>query len=301
MDAFAAYELDDKGRAKLVDYEPADAHGSLSVKALSRLLPLMNTGMSEYEAIQEAYPDQQSVAQQPKLPALVEQQKLPRELHDLTNPIVRRALTEVRKVVNAIVREHGLPRQVVVELAREMKQSKKQRDETSKRNRTREKTREAAADLSVEYGGTRRREDILRVMLWKEQGHVCPYTGRSIPQSALFNGETDIDHILPRWLSGDDSQLNKVLVFRAANREKGNRTPAEWLGKDSEAFREMIHRATERCEAREMPWGKLNRLRQDSVDAEGFLSRQLNDTRYISRQAVRFIELLYPAELRRNE
>ena len=300
---FVAAGCDEKGLAKLKKYNPSDAYGSYSIKTLERLIPLMADGArSEHDAVAEAYPEKVQIAQLTKLPALVQKELLPRGFKNLSNPVVTRALTEIRKVVNAIVRVHGLPRQIVVEMARQMKQGKKARDKVSKQNRDRQDARRAARDRVAELGGNpESRSDVLRVLLWEEQGHLCAYSGRPISQAHLFNASTELDHILPRWRSADDSQMNKVLVFAAQNQEKGDKTPAEWLGSESEKFHELVERARGRCQSGAMPWAKLKRLQAETVDADGFTSRQLNDTSYIARLTVSFLELLYPAELRSGE
>ncbi len=48
---------------------------------------------------------------------------------DLRNPIVQKALFEIRKVVNAIVREYGKPARIKIEMAREVQGSRQQREE----------------------------------------------------------------------------------------------------------------------------------------------------------------------------
>ena len=52
-------------------------------------------------------------------------------------------------------------------------------------------------------------------------------------------GYCEVDHALPYSRSFDDSMSNKVLVLTKENRDKGNRTPYEYLGgaNDSAAWR----------------------------------------------------------------
>ncbi len=297
----ARYDISEKNRKRLVDFEPPSGYMGYSRKAIEKLLPYLEEGCNEYEAVSRAYPDRQEGKALDSLPALISK-GLPGELTNLTNPVVRRALVEVRKVVNALIREYGKPRQIVVELAREMKGGPKERKEASKRMRHREAERKKAAQEVASLGGNpESREDILRYLLWKEQGQRCPYSGRTIACSHLFTGEVDIDHILPRWQSLDDSQLNKVLCFRDQNRQKGQRTPAEWLGENSEEFQHLLRRVDEMCRKSGMNWGKYRKFQQIHVEAEGFARRQLNDTRYITRLVVRYLNLLYPPALREGE
>lgn len=42
------------------------------------------------------------------------------KLEDITNPVVRRAVSQTIKVINAIIRRYGSPERINIELAREM-------------------------------------------------------------------------------------------------------------------------------------------------------------------------------------
>ena len=287
---------------KLAGWAPADGYLAYSEKAVRRLLPHLEEGKNEFEAIQLAYPERAEADRFDRLPALNDK-RLPHELRDITNPVVRRALVEVRKVVNALIREQGLPRRIVIEMGREMKGGPEERKRASKQNAQRRREREDAALKVMELGGNpRSRSDVNRYLLWKEQGGTCLYTGRPIPQNEIVTGgEWEVDHILPRWQSLDDSLANKVLVHRSANQEKGDRTPAQWLGFDSQEHRQLLQRAEDAFRGNPGLRGKLGRLRQPEVEADGFARRQLNDTRYITKLVSRYLSLLYPAELRQGE
>ena len=64
----------------------------------------------------------------------------------IRNPIVIRALTEHRKVVNAIIGKCGKPARIHIELLRELKKPKDAREKIWKENLSREKRNEAAED-----------------------------------------------------------------------------------------------------------------------------------------------------------
>jgi CRISPR-associated endonuclease Csn1 len=299
--AILKYELGPDKTDRLAKWNPADGYLGYSLKAILKLLPALEAGQDECAAIQQAYPDRPEAVQVDRLPPL-SAPELPPNLADLTNPIVRRALVEVRKVVNALVREHGLPTRIVVELAREMKDGAKARKEAGARNREREALRARAADRVAELGGNRySRSDINRWLFWEEQGGECLYTGRAIPVSELFGGEWEVDHILPRWRSLDDSMMNKALVHRSANAEKRDRTPAEWLGADSEAYDQLLRRADSLVRANRLPGPKFARLALREMSADSFSQRQLNDTRYLTVATVQYLSLLFPPEMRVGE
>ena len=287
---------------RLKSWLPPDGYVAFSKSALELIVPFLEQGFNEYEAIMQAFPERIQSETFDKLPALSDK-SLPPELRDISNPIVRRTLVELRKVVNALVREHGKPSRIVVELAREMKSGPDARRRFSRMRAEREKMRVEAREAVESLGGNpNSRQDINRWMFWKEQGGICPYSNKPIPQSELIHGgEWEVDHILPHWQSLDDSQMNKVLVHRLANAEKGDRTPAQWLGMESEVFRQLIQRVEGMAKSTGLPYPKLLRIKQEKVDTDAFSLRQLNDTRYASRAAVQYLNLLFPELLRSGE
>jgi len=145
---------------------------------LEKLVPFLEQGLNEFEAIARAYPESGEAMVWKALPSLVAP-GVPPDIAAITNPVVRRALVEVRKVVNAIVRVHGRPRRVVVELAREMHDGARARADHAKLVRERANVRtDARAQASELLGGARAgREAVDRYIMWQEQGTFCLYTG----------------------------------------------------------------------------------------------------------------------------
>ncbi|MGC9455757.1 MAG: type II CRISPR RNA-guided endonuclease Cas9 [Phycisphaerae bacterium] len=212
---------------------------------------------------------------------------------DLPNPIVRAALHEVRKVVNAILRTHGPVDEVHVELARDVKGSLRQRAEHTRRVRQRERDRDRAADAIREADFRPTRDGINAYLLWEEQDRMCIYTGRPISLAQLLGGDVHVDHILPYRRSLDDSLMNKVVCFHQANRDKADRTPYEWLGEsDPDRYEELILRARNLLKAGKLPYGKYRKLQQKEVVLDSFINRQLNDTAYISRAVAEYLRCL---------
>ena len=147
-----------------------DGHLKISALAIRKLLPHLRAGLKEYDArIEAGYAADDLAPALPRLPSTAR----------ISNPVVKRALTETRKVVNAILREFELPEQIVIETARDLKQGKKGKQEATKKMRRLERQRSAARkDLSDRSSGREpTREDIRRYLMWKEQGGICPYTG----------------------------------------------------------------------------------------------------------------------------
>lgn len=272
----------------LLRAELPKGHASFCRQAIAKLLPHLEDGLPLMTAddrpcaiTKAGYlrPDQRPVKKRDSLPAPDE----------VPNPIVMAALREVRKVVNAIIREYGKPDEIHIELAREVKGSAKQREQYTRRIRQRERERDKAADAIRELpqGIDVNRTNINRYLLWEEQDRTCVYSGKAISLAQLFGGEIDVDHILPKSRSLDDSLMNKVVCFRDSNRDKGNRTPYEWLAESApDAYDAICLRA------RKLPYGKYRKFTLKEVVLDNFIARQLNDTAYISRKTVEYLRCL---------
>jgi CRISPR-associated endonuclease Csn1 len=269
-------------------------HGycNLSRQALARVLAPMEQGVPYATARKQIY------GETPPLTAVAALPRLEAAPFTVRNPAVERALTEVRKVVNAVVREHGLPGRVRIELARDLKKPRKERKAISERNAANRKAREAAAkEIEDLVGPDPRRSDREKVLLWKECREHCPYTGKPISRDALFgeHPQFDVEHIIPFPRCLDNSFMNKTLCEVTENRSgKGNRTPWEAYGHDPERWGEIIARV--RGFQGQAARAKFSRFQTREVASlEDFTTQQLNDTRYASRLAVEYLGLLYGA------
>lgn len=260
-----------------------DGFGGLSTKAIRNLLPELRNGLSYSEARRKIYPESfKAVEPLDLLPPLSQWND------DVRNPAVIRALTEVRKVINAIIREYGKPEQIHIELARDLKRSRKERQEIWKRNEEQRKLRDKAAKKILDELGLSnpRRDQIDKWLLADECNWECPYTGKSITPRTLE--QFDVEHIYPREYL-DDSFANKTLCDHDFNRNrKKNRLPSEVL--NAEEMADVLARVKRFHGTAAV--GKLKRFERDEVP-EDFVSRQLNDTRYNARLAADFLGTLY--------
>lgn len=252
-----------------------------SLKAIKKLLPFLKQGLSVQEAILKAG------YQSPSKRSEVSFDRLPLPESDIRNPIVRSAVFQVRKVVNAIVRKYGKPSKIVVELARDASGNKQKREGYLNRIKENEQKRSQAANALDEQFSIRQpsRLDIEKYLLWIECGKICPFTGKPISSRQLFSGEVEVEHIFPRSRSLDNSYMNKTLCFRAENAFKGNKTPYEaYYG--SPRYDDILSRV------HRLPYPKRNRFTQRELDFEGMIDRELNDTRYINKEILDYVRLL---------
>lgn len=281
--------LDDEHAKRLMDERPAAEYCALSLAAIQKLMPLMLAGKPFKEAEKEVYGTRFSGEPIHDILPTVRGY-----LTSLRNPAVERALTEVRKVVNALVREYGKPSEIRIELARELKKPRAERAKTTTNNRKREADNKALAKRMADECGLQRSSarDLEKAKLWVEGQGECPYTGQRVAFSRLFDDDCglDVDHILPRSRYPDDSFQNKVLCSLTENREyKRNQTPYEAYGHDEHRWALIL--------ARTAKWNnphKVVRFKISSEEALGeFSARQLNDTRYSSLLAARLLGTLY--------
>ncbi|MDP1831085.1 MAG: type II CRISPR RNA-guided endonuclease Cas9 [Geothrix sp.] len=275
--------------AKLADTSLEEGYLSLSRQAVEKLLPWLERGVPYSTAVKQVYGEEPAQKPVDKLPRVIE------AFPALRNPMVARTLTELRKVVHAVIRAWGKPVAIRIELARDLKKSRDIRASISKkiadRTKNRDKAREAIRPLKSDPKG----RDIEKYLLWEECGGpmaLCPYTGKPITLHELFQESSpwDVEHIIPFSKSLDDSFANKTLCWAEHNRNvKRNRAPMEAYA--PEAMADMLGRVEN------WPDGpgktvKLQRFRQTELDGD-FISSQLNDTAHASRLACQYLALLY--------
>lgn len=302
-----------------------EGYGSLSVKALARIVPELRRDVITYDkAVIAAGFDHHSNLNPsatgeilPELPYY----GIPLQRHvgfakdnpkndeerfgKIANPTVHIGLNQVRKVVNAIIQRYGHPAEVIVEVARDLKQSAKQREDDHKQQTENQKRNDrlradAAAILQTSPEQIRH-ADIQKLILWEELSRDpierrCPYSGMHISAEMVLSEAVEVEHILPFSQTLDDSLNNKTVAMRLANRIKGNRTP--WQARADFALQGWDYAGILNRSA-QMPKAKRYRFAEDGYqkwlqDDKGFLPRALNDTRYLSRVAFEYLQLICP-------
>lgn len=322
--------VDERRAEALANVGLPEGYSSLSSKALARILPELRRDVVTYDkAVLAAGFDHHSnispAATGEILPGLP-YYGIPLQRHvgfgtgkpedpdekrygKIANPTVHIGLNQVRLVVNALIKRYGHPSEVIVELARDLKQSREQRDEENKRQaENQRRNARLRADIAgvLNISSERvRSADIQKMILWEELSfdpadRRCPYSGVQISANMLLSEQVEIEHILPFSETLDDSLNNKTVSLRQANRIKGNRTP--WQARDDFAAQGWAHAAIlERAE--QMPKAKRYRFGEDGLqrwlkDDAGFLARALNDTRHLSKVAREYLSLVCPQNTR---
>ena len=190
-----------------------------SYKAVSKLLRLMRGGVSYATAMTRMYGQ---VTPRPKTRLPLVRDAYPY----LSNPLVNRCLSELRKLIHAILKAYGKPEVVRIELHRHLQMGPKARKLASYGMRVRQGMREKAAKRLVneaELGITDPTPwQVDRVLLADECNWTCSITQKTMSWRSLMLGETfPIAHIIPFGMSLDDGWNNKMLVHASVLERRG--------------------------------------------------------------------------------
>lgn len=274
--------------------------------------------------------------------------------NSLNNPVVEQVVTESLRVVRDIWKQTGHIDEIHIELGRELKKTKAERERLSQSiidgETTNQRIRLLLTELmnpeleienvrpqspsqmeilklyeeGVMQSGTEIPEDIKDIQkrftaaknqpttaevkkyrLWLDQKYISPYTGRPIPLAKLFTPAYEIEHVIPqsRWF--DDSMSNKVICEAEVNKLKGRELGHEFITHHQgeritlniggtveilslEAYEKLIKTTISNSKKRE-------KLMLDDIP-DGFTSRQMNDSRYISRLMMHLLSNIVRSE-----
>jgi len=262
-------------------------YGHLSLHVLREILPYLEEGMVYSDAMQKAGHNHSEHN--------FEKQKYlgTKEVYDViggvTSLVVKRALSQTVKVIDAVIRQYGSPYAINIELARDMSLTKDERDKLKKENDARAVKNEAIRESIAKLNAMPNSTNVLKYKLYEEQDHKCAYSMETLDINHLFeDGYYEIDHIIPYSRSFDDSFNNKVLVLKRENQNKRNSTPVEYferIGRDYDevlAFWKAVYQKRNRK--------KLEFLQKKEINESEWKNRALNDTRYASRMLANLIK-----------
>lgn len=239
---------------------------------------------------------------------------MPYNMYDGTckNPVVLRAMARMRKIVNSIIRIHGVPDEIHIELGRELKLSKRERKQIEQNNRTNENANRQWRETIAETLGIDDPNDVSPKLVRKcsmaeEQGWEDPYTGDEIELVELLLNDRycETDHVLPYSRTCDDSRANKVLVLSASNQNKRERTPYEWMTSgeaNAPSWDKYRARVLGNKKYGQRKRGNLLNQKLGEEEQARFIERNLNDTRYMSVAVKNYLEdcLLFPEDGRKR-
>ena len=266
-------------------------YGNKSAKFMCKLLPQFQQGLGYSEACaavgyrHSVSLTREEIVERPLLSQIPLLQR-----NELRQPMVEKILNQMINLVNTLQAEYGID-EVRIELARELKMSREEREKISIANRSREKENKKIAELIQECGYYPTKTRIRKYRMWEEAEHRCMYCGKEISLSQCMNGdEMEVEHIIPKSILYDDSFGNKTCACRRCNKEKGNLTAREYI--QSKGWEADYHkRLTDLLQKKLISYSKYQRLLWLKKDIPAdFLERQLRLTQYISRQAMSILQ-----------
>ena len=288
----------------------SEGHSRLGLRAIKKILPYMIGGMMYPDAAKAAGYDPAllptgEVSPSGYLPYYGEwlQNEVigtgdPRDSADkrfgrFPNPTVHIGLGQLRRVVNAVIRDLGhAPAQVTVEMTRDFKLSPDQMVELEREQAQNQRKNEARREELRKLGQPDNARNLIKMRLWEElnSGDLldrrCPFSGEPISIARLLSEEVEIEHLIPFSQSWDDSAANKVVCLRSANRLKGKQTPYEAFGATPE-WDDIAKRAASLPKNKRWRFAPDARQRFDAMG--GFLARQLNETGWLARVAAQYV------------
>jgi CRISPR-associated endonuclease Csn1 len=282
-----------------------DKFHALSLKALRQIVPHMESGLRYDEAcVQAGYHHSQihkaGAGEHKYLPPFYERRDKDGRMvfcEDMDvpkNPVVLRALNQARKVVNALIHRYGSPAAVHIEMARDLSRPLKERREVENEQKEYHERNERDKTLFTEqFGQAPKGQEYEKWRLYREQQGKCAYALAALDLNRLLEpGYVEVDHALPYSRSFDNSKNNKVLVLAKENRDKGNRTPWEYLGgtDDNPRWRQFVAYVEGNKTYRLAKRSRLLRKNFGEDEAQEFRERNLNDTRYICRFFKNYVE-----------
>lgn len=215
---------------------------------------------------------------------------------DIThNPMVMRALSQARKVVKELYKEYKWFDSIVVESARELTSSLKDRKEIKQTQDKNYNENLEISNILEEHKILNNSENKRKIKLYKKQNGLSIYSGKSIDISRLEDYE--IDHIIPRSKINDDSFDNIVLVSKEENQIKKNRTPLEAgneLIEDTKAYESRCLKLKNDGLISKRKYILLMAKSDNDKSVKNIIkeiaSRELNDTRYISKYFTNYLK-----------
>lgn len=280
-------------------------YGSLSTRAISKIFPYIKDNRYSDACEKAGYRHSKHSLTLEEIESRELKDKL--ELlpkNSLRQPVVEKILNQMINVINALIDKHSEKDEkgnitkafkfdeIRVELARELKKNAKEREELSRGIAKAEKlNKEVEEIIRREFGiANPSKNDIIKYRLYdelKDNGYKELYLNTYIPKEKLFTNEIEVEHIIPKARTFDNSLSNKTLTFDQINREKGEKTAFDYVStKADNVLNEYLGRVQELFKKNIISKSKYrNLLKKEDEIGEGFIERDLRETQYIAKKA----------------
>lgn len=195
FDNYVINELLDLDLSKL-------GYGEYSVKAIAKLMPLMQTGMKLKEAALQVY-------------GVVEFKDVA-----LRNVVLEQHFESYKSLIEQLKNQYDIT-EIQFEIDHLLKQGNKGRKAIAQQKRKDEKFAKENPELN-DY-------NLLKLKLWNESGGISPYQpDYIIPKEELFSSKYNIDHIVPKSKIYERGYNNQVLCPVSLNEKKNRLTGIEF-------------------------------------------------------------------------
>ena len=213
------------------DFRLEQGRSSYGLTALKSITDAIMSGAEEQAVIAEIKPLPAGAAGKLRSVEAIKYQE------SVNDPVMSKALSEFHRIMTYIIAKYGNPSEMVIELSRDIKNSLKKRQFLERQNKLAAADRQEAVAFLQANSIHISPRNIEKYLLWKEQKHICPYSGKEISIGQDFDEKiTQVDHIIPQnWKGGKGGPNvfeNKVLVFTKENKDKSNCLPYEWKFKE---------------------------------------------------------------------
>ena len=211
----------------------------------------------------------------------------------ITSPSTKRGIYQALKVVEEIVNYMGYPpANITIEMARneEAKRRKDTRKEYLKKIYMENKKNIDNYNYLANKLETTEKIDTEKLFLYFIQLGKSMYSGEPLNINDLNSYE--VDHIIPRTLIKDDSLDNKVLVLKEENQSKA----ANFIVPNQYRTNQMINWWKHLKNLNLISTKKFNNLCRSyysEKDIEGFINRQLVETRQITKHVANILNNFY--------
>jgi len=276
-----------------------DDYGSLSSRAIRKILPHLQDGLEYSEAcVLAGYNHSNSKTKEENEKRVLKDRLDLLTKNSLRNPVVEKILNQMINLVNQVSDTYGKPDEIRIELARELKKSAKEREDTLRFiNAATRENDEIKNIILKDFGFKATKTDVIRYKLWLEldkNGHKSIFTDAYIPREKLFSKDIDIEHIIPKALLFDDSFSNKTLAYRKINIQKGSRTALDFIKNDfASDFDAYQARVEDLFKSNSISKGKYKKLLMSASNLpQDFIERDLRNSQYIAKKAKEILQEL---------
>lgn len=289
---FNITEEDILGNLQKLDFVK-EAYGNKSATAIRKILPYLMQGYVYSDACAMAgYNHSGSMTKEENQARELKTRLEPIKKGEMRQPIVEKILNQTINVLNALGEEYGQFDEIRVELARELKQSREEREKATQDISRNERENKVLSEKIEQYGFTPTRNRILKMKIWEETKHLCIYCGQPVDVSEFLSGiDAEKEHIIPRSLLFDNSSSNVTCSCRRCNQEKGNMTAFDYMKTKGEiAFEDYASRVKALYDEQKINKSKYTKLLTPASEIpQDFINRQLRETQYVSKKALEML------------